>query len=140
MDTAHEMLDAVLAAAADADVIVMAAAVATSGRGAPDAEAQEGRWPPDVALEPTHDFLAAGAAPARRPGPHRLRRRDRRSARKRPPQARRQGLDLIVANDVCSPGAGFDHDTNQVTDPRSTTVPRRTCRSTSKAMSPTGRR
>ena len=28
---------------------------------------------------------------------------------------RRKGLDLIVANDVSAPGAGFEHDTNQVT-------------------------
>ena len=26
----------------------------------------------------------------------------------------RKGLDLIVANDVSAPGAGFEHDTNQV--------------------------
>ena len=26
-----------------------------------------------------------------------------------------KGLDLVVANDVSAPGAGFDHDTNEVT-------------------------
>jgi phosphopantothenoylcysteine decarboxylase/phosphopantothenate--cysteine ligase len=42
-------------------------------------------------------------------------------------KVRRKNLDLIVANDVSAPGAGFEHDTNEVillhTDGRVQDVP-----------------
>jgi phosphopantothenoylcysteine decarboxylase/phosphopantothenate--cysteine ligase len=71
---------------------------------------------PDLVLEATTDILA-GLGRARRPGqvlvgfaaetdqvPERAL-----------AKLRAKGVDLMVANDVSAPGAGFDHDTNEVT-------------------------
>ena len=70
---------------------------------------------PEIVLEPTHDFLVdLGRRKPRRPGAGRLRRRDRRRGANARRKLRSKHLDLIVANDVSAPGAGFEHDTNQV--------------------------
>ena len=104
--------------AGPADVVVMAAAVA-------DFRPVDGRRPrrsrrptasPEIVLEPTarHPRRPRRGASAR-PDARRLRRRDRRPRRqRRRTSSRRKGADLIVANDVSAPGAGFEHDTNQV--------------------------
>ena len=114
--TAAEMEEAVLARTADADVVVMAAAVADFRPKAPaDQKIKKGEGVPEVVLEPTPDILAA-LAERKPPGQllvgfaaetvdvraHAV----EKLARKR--------LDLIVANDVSAPGAGFEHDTNSV--------------------------
>ena len=58
MQTAAEMQDAVLAAAAAADVIVMAAAVADfRPKEPPDRKLKKHEGIPEIVLEPTHDFL-----------------------------------------------------------------------------------
>jgi phosphopantothenoylcysteine decarboxylase/phosphopantothenate--cysteine ligase len=120
--SAREMHAAVMARAPHVDVVLMAAAVADY---APSGGA-EGRKikksaadrPLTVTLERTPDILADLGA--------------RRGAAARPvlvgfaaetgdpvPAARRKldakGVDLVIANDVTAPGAGFDVDTNQVT-------------------------
>ena len=115
--SAAEMEAAVLARAPGADVVVMAAAVADFRPkvvAATKLRKQDG--PPDVVLEPTTDILAE-------------------LGRRKPPgqvlvgfaaetgdlvanaaaKLAAKRLDLIVANDVTAPGAGFDHDTNVVT-------------------------
>ena len=76
---------------------------------------QGGRRPRDRArADGGHPRRLGRAAPAR-PGPRRLRRRDRRRGRPRAPAScERKGVDLLVVNDVSAPGAGFDHDTNAV--------------------------
>lgn len=118
--SAAEMHAAVMARAGAVDAVVMAAAVADY---TPDVVAaqkvakQDGGW--TVALTRTVDILAAlGALPSR--------------ADRRPvlvgfaaethdvldhaeAKRRRKGVDLIVANDVAQPGAGFEVDTNVVT-------------------------
>ena len=114
VETAAEMEAAVVARAPHADVVVMAAAVADFR---PKVTAEEklhkADGVPEVVLEPTPDILVELGR------------------RKRPRQVlvgfaaetgdlwakaeaklRAKGLDLIVANDVTAPGAGFGHDTN----------------------------
>jgi len=114
VESAADMETAMDAAAGIADVVVMAAAVADfrpkepAGRKLHDVH--------DLVLEPTPDILA-GLVASRRPGQvlvgfaaetdDVLERGRRKLARK--------GVDLLVVNDVTAPGAGFDHDTNEVT-------------------------
>jgi phosphopantothenoylcysteine decarboxylase/phosphopantothenate--cysteine ligase len=114
VETAADMEQAMLEAAAGADVIVMAAAVADFRPKAPaDRKLHD---VPDLVLEPTPDILS-GLVARRRPGQvlvgfaaetdDVLERGRRKLAGK--------GVDLLVVNDVTAPGAGFDHDTNAVT-------------------------
>jgi phosphopantothenoylcysteine decarboxylase/phosphopantothenate--cysteine ligase len=120
--SAAAMHAAVMAAAPSVDVVVMAAAVAdyapASGAAAEKIEKTDKGGPLTITLERTVDILAALGA--------------WRGNAVRPvlvgfaaqtgdpvPGARRKlqgkGVDLIVANDVAAPGAGFDVDTNEVT-------------------------
>jgi len=116
VETARHMCDAVLEVASDADVVVMAAAVS-------DFRPVEGRASklrrddgvPTIKLEATDDVLAAVMA-RRRPGQVVVGFAAETSdavARGREKLARK-GCDLLVVNDVSQPGAGFDHDTNEV--------------------------
>ena len=117
VDTAAEMLDAVTAVAATADVIVMAAAVADFrpvDAGTDKLKKRDGV--PAVALEPTADILSALGS-AKRPGQtivgFAAETSDVRSNAME--KLVRKGADLIVANDVSAPSVGFEHDTNAVT-------------------------
>jgi phosphopantothenoylcysteine decarboxylase/phosphopantothenate--cysteine ligase len=114
---AREMHAAVLAHAVDADAVVMAAAVAdyTPAAGAADRKIEKG-GAITVTLERTPDILAelgarrSGGAPvlvgfAAQTG-------DPLAAARRKLDAKR--VDLIVANDVSRPDAGFDVETNRV--------------------------
>jgi phosphopantothenoylcysteine decarboxylase/phosphopantothenate--cysteine ligase len=117
--SAREMHDAVLSIATDADAVVMAAAVADytpATRASQKVAKGDGL---DLHLEKTPDILAAlGKLPSR--------------SAERPllvgfaaethdvvvharEKLQRKGADLIVANDVTTPGAGFEVDTNVVT-------------------------
>jgi phosphopantothenoylcysteine decarboxylase/phosphopantothenate--cysteine ligase len=117
--SAREMHEAVTSRASRADAVVMAAAVAdyTLTGGASSGKIEKG-GALTLTLERTADILAELGA--------------RRGDASRPvligfaaqagdpvPAARRKlaskRVDLIVANDVLAPGAGFDVDTNQVT-------------------------
>ena len=118
--SAVEMHAAVMRAAQHADVVIMAAAVAdyapassATGKIAKSAE------PLTLTLQRTPDILAdLGQASARRATPLVLvgfaaetgdllaKARDKRT---------RKNVDLMVANDVTAPGAGFDVHTNAVT-------------------------
>ncbi|HEY3140306.1 MAG TPA: bifunctional phosphopantothenoylcysteine decarboxylase/phosphopantothenate--cysteine ligase CoaBC [Acidimicrobiales bacterium] len=117
VDTAAEMAEAVMAVAPAADIVVMAAAVADF-RPAHVAERKlkktEGM--PEISLEPTADILAMVGG-HKRAGQtivgfaaetHDLR-------KNATSKLAAKGADIIVANDVTAPGAGFEHDTNQVT-------------------------
>jgi phosphopantothenoylcysteine decarboxylase/phosphopantothenate--cysteine ligase len=117
VETAAEMEAAMLARGAEADVVIMAAAVADfRPKAATDTKLHKADGVPDLVLEATTDILA-GLGRARRPGqvlvgfaaetdqvPERAL-----------AKLRAKGVDLMVANDVSAPGAGFDHDTNEVT-------------------------
>jgi phosphopantothenoylcysteine decarboxylase/phosphopantothenate--cysteine ligase len=114
--SAADMEAAVVPRAGDADIVVMAAAVADFRPAAPAAaKLKKEDGIPTIVLEPTHDFLVdlgkakptgqvliGFAAETDDVEGNALR------------KLRAKGLDLIVANDVGAPGAGFEHDTNQV--------------------------
>ena len=117
VDTAAEMESAVLAHSDAADVVLMAAAVADfRPRVVASSKLRRAEGLTEVALEPTPDILAAVTA-RRRPG-QTVVGFAAEWGDPRPGAAeklRAKGLDLIVANDVSAPGAGFEHDTNAVT-------------------------
>jgi phosphopantothenoylcysteine decarboxylase/phosphopantothenate--cysteine ligase len=116
VETAAEMEHAVLSRAEEADLIVMAAAVAdfrpvhVAG-----SKIKKAGGAPEVVLEPTVDILAALGA-QRRPGQtivgFAAETDDLRA--NAADKLARKGIDLIVANDVSAPGVGFEHDTNAV--------------------------
>jgi len=117
--SAREMQAAVMPRARRADVVIMAAAVADytpAGGAAPRKMEKSGDV--TITFERTPDILAElGAWRGDRPEPLLIGFAAEtgdpvtRAARKRSTK----GADLIVANDVSAPGAGFDVETNQVT-------------------------
>jgi phosphopantothenoylcysteine decarboxylase/phosphopantothenate--cysteine ligase len=119
--SAADMHQAVMARVEQADIVIMAAAVADYTMAAPNAgKLAKGDGPLTLTLARTRDILGdLGQLPSRR-------------NRARPmlvgfaaethdvvshAQAKleRKGIDLIVANDVSLPGVGFDGETNAVT-------------------------
>jgi phosphopantothenoylcysteine decarboxylase / phosphopantothenate---cysteine ligase len=115
VDTADEMHRAVMARAAGADAVVMAAAVADFRPKATAAEKiKKADGVPEVVLEPTVDILAelGRAKPANQVvvgfAAETRNLRDNAAAKL---AAKR--VDLIVANDVSAPDAGFEVDTNR---------------------------
>ncbi len=115
VETAADMADAVWDHSADSDVTVLAAAVADF---APEAVADEkmrrASGPPQLSLVATPDILAGvverspqsflvGFAAETGPALGALE------------KAKSKGVDLLVANDVTEPDAGFGTDTNRVT-------------------------
>jgi phosphopantothenoylcysteine decarboxylase/phosphopantothenate--cysteine ligase len=114
--SAADMEAAVVPRSADLDVIVMAAAVADFRPAAVASQKlKKGDGPPQIVLEPTKDFLVelGNRKPAGQTIVGFAAETDDVVANARQKLARKQ-LDLIVANDVSAPGAGFEHDTNQV--------------------------
>ena len=94
--------------------VVMAAAVADFRPKAPaDGKLHKADGVPEIVLEPTTDILAE-LGRRKRPGQvlvgFAAETGDLRAGRRAKLRAKR--LDLIVANDVTAPGAGFGHDTN----------------------------
>ena len=116
VETAAEMEDAVRAAEASADVVVMAAAVADF-RPARVAERKLKKQAgvPEITLEATPDILA-GLGTRKRPGQTIVGFAAETDQVRQNAAAKlaAKGIDLIVANDVTAPGAGFEHDTNHV--------------------------
>jgi len=117
---AIEMRDAVMRAAEHADAVVMAAAVADYTLSDPaGSKIAKGDGPLTLTLQRTPDILAdLGALSTRRATPlvlvgfaaetgDLLRKAREKRARKH--------VDLMVANDVTMPGAGFEVETNAVT-------------------------
>jgi phosphopantothenoylcysteine decarboxylase/phosphopantothenate--cysteine ligase len=116
VETAAEM-QAAVEAEGDADVIVMAAAVADfRPKAAAEGKLKKQDGVPEIVLEPTPDILA-GLGAAKRPGQvlvgFAAETADLLANAESKLWAKR--LDLIVANDVSAPGVGFGHDTNAVT-------------------------
>jgi phosphopantothenoylcysteine decarboxylase/phosphopantothenate--cysteine ligase len=114
--SAAQMRDAVLDRARAADVVIMAAAVADFRPAAahPAKIKKGGREGLVLELERTPDILAELGRSRRRPllvGFAAETERLLPAARRK---LREKNLDLIVANDVTVPGAGFDAETNQV--------------------------
>lgn len=116
VETAAEMETEVLARAATADVVVMAAAVADfRPKVVADQKIKKDGGPPELVLEPTPDILA-GLGAVKRAGQILVGFAAETEALRQnaADKLRRKRLDLIVANDVSAPGAGFEHDTNEV--------------------------
>ena len=118
VETAAEMERAVLDAAATADVVIMAAAVADFRPKAPAPhKLKKADGVPDVVLEPTTDILAA-LGRAKRAGQvlvgFAAETSEAGLVAAAAEKLRAKHLDLVVANDVSAPGAGFDADTNRV--------------------------
>jgi phosphopantothenoylcysteine decarboxylase/phosphopantothenate--cysteine ligase len=116
VDTAAEMETEVLARAASADVVIMAAAVADfRPKVVAEQKIKKDGGPPELVLEPTADILA-GLGAVKRAGQTLVGfAAETESVREHAAdKLRRKHLDLIVANDVSAPGAGFEHDTNEV--------------------------
>ena len=117
VETAEEMQQAVMEVS-NADVIVMAAAVADF-RPIDPAEhklKKEGGDVPQITLEKTHDFLVELGE--NKPGGQVLvgfAAETENLIDNAKSKLTRKKLDLIVANDVSAPNAGFAHDTNKVT-------------------------
>jgi len=117
VETAAEMEEAMLARAPDADVVVMAAAVADfRPKVAVDTKLHKADGVPELVLEATNDILAELG---RRRHPGQVLVGFAAETHDVPERARAKlvakGVDLMVANDVSAPEVGFDHDTNAVT-------------------------
>ncbi len=121
VESAAEMERAVMAQADQADVVVMAAAVADfRPKASATNKLHKDEGVPELLLEPTTDILGE-LGRRRRPGqvlvgfaaetPTDVDGLRQRAARK----LAAKGVDLMVANDVAQPGVGFEHDTNEVT-------------------------
>jgi phosphopantothenoylcysteine decarboxylase/phosphopantothenate--cysteine ligase len=115
VESAREMHDAVMARSGSADAVIMAAAVADFRPKAPaEQKLKKADGIPEIVLEPTIDILAA-LGRAKRPGQivvgfaaETERLREHAAAKL---AAKR--VDLMVANDVSAPDAGFEVDTNR---------------------------
>jgi phosphopantothenoylcysteine decarboxylase/phosphopantothenate--cysteine ligase len=115
--TAAEMEGAVLVLAGKADAVVMAAAVADFRPKVAAAEKlKKEAGTPELVLEPTPDILAE-LGRRKRPGQVLVGFAAETQDLEANATAKlhRKRLDLVVANDVSVPGAGFEHDTNAVT-------------------------
>jgi len=114
VETANEMRVATLDAAAEADAVVMAAAVADfRPETAADAKLKKDAGPPELHLVPTADILAElGAARGDRVlVGFAAETQDLEAAGRAKLQAK--GLDLIVVNEVGRVGTGFGSDTDR---------------------------
>jgi phosphopantothenoylcysteine decarboxylase/phosphopantothenate--cysteine ligase len=117
--SAKEMHAAVTSRADRVDAVIMAAAVADyTPSGGAVASKLERHGGLTIDLVPTVDILAdLGRARAKRSTPILIGFAAQTGDVERPARQklREKGVDLIVANDVLAPGAGFEVDTNQVT-------------------------
>ena len=119
--SAADMHQAVMARASEADVVIMAAAVADYTMAAPNAEKiAKSDGPLTLTLSRTRDVLAdlgqlASRREAGRPVLVGFAAETHDVVAHAKDKLERKGVDLIVANDVSRPGVGFDGDTNAVT-------------------------
>jgi phosphopantothenoylcysteine decarboxylase / phosphopantothenate---cysteine ligase len=120
VQTAQEMLAAVLEQVKDADVLLMAAAVADFRPKNPAGQKiKKNRGIPQLELEATPDILAAVAQIKHETGFPRISVGFAAESKDLLANARRKltekQLNMIVANDITAEGAGFAVDTNLVT-------------------------
>jgi len=122
VESAEAMLDAVMTYARDADALIMAAAVADF-RPAEIAQhkikkSEQDDEAPTLALRRTPDILMAVKAQRATTGRPRavigFAAESHDLLENAQSKLRRKGLDLIVANDISAPDAGFSVDTNRV--------------------------
>jgi len=116
VESAAEMETALEDPCRQADVVIMAAAVADfRPKEVADGKLSKDDGPPELVLEPTPDILASLVA-RRRPNQILVgfAAETNDAVERGRAKLRRKGVDLLVVNDVSAPGAGFDHDTNAV--------------------------
>jgi len=119
--SAAEMHEAVMARAAEADVVIMAAAVADYTLQAKAGQKMpKGDGPLSLTLTRTKDILAElgsmrAAMGGRRPVLVGFAAETEDVVRKARDKRARKGVDLVVANDVSQPDRGFDATSNAVT-------------------------
>jgi len=118
--TAAQMGEALLPAAAQAEVLLMAAAVADFRPAQPSEQKHKrGRGTPEFGLEPTLDLLAQVMEQRGRSAQPQVVVGFAAESQDLVQNARAKleakGLSLVVANDITAPNAGFAADTNQVT-------------------------
>jgi phosphopantothenoylcysteine decarboxylase/phosphopantothenate--cysteine ligase len=117
VESAADMEAALMEPGREADVVIMAAAVADfRPKVSADRKLSKEDGVPELVLKPTPDILT-GLVARRRPGQVLVGFAAETNdvvARGRK-KLRRKGVDMLVVNDVSAPGAGFDHDTNAVT-------------------------
>jgi phosphopantothenoylcysteine decarboxylase/phosphopantothenate--cysteine ligase len=115
VDTADDMHEAVLARYVDADVVVMAAAVADFRPKVVARDKLKKRdGVPEVVLEPTVDILAALGAEKTHQLLVGFAAETEQVLEHATEKLRAKRVDMIVANDVSQPDAGFEVDTNRV--------------------------
>ena len=121
VETAEEMARAVLEASAQADVLLMAAAVADFRPANPAEHKLKKQNVPEVTLEPTIDILSAVAEARERQAEHRpavvvgFAAESQNLIENAREKVLRKRLALIAANDISAADAGFAVDTNRVT-------------------------
>ncbi|MEW6566584.1 MAG: bifunctional phosphopantothenoylcysteine decarboxylase/phosphopantothenate--cysteine ligase CoaBC [Chloroflexota bacterium] len=118
--TAKEMAEAVVEAAASADVLLMAAAVADfRPKAFVPHKLKRGAGVPQIQLEATEDILALVAAQRRNIGRPQVvvgfAAESQDLVGNARAKLRAKGLSMIVANDITDPQSGFAVDTNRVT-------------------------
>ena len=118
--SAKEMLDSVLAALPETDVLVMAAAVADFRPANPAGEKiKKGDAIPEIRLERTADILLDVAKSRDQSGRPRLvvgfAAESSHLLENAHAKLEAKRLDMVVANDISAPDAGFGFDTNRVT-------------------------
>jgi phosphopantothenoylcysteine decarboxylase/phosphopantothenate--cysteine ligase len=119
VETAAELATATRRAFGEADVLLMAAAVADFRPSAPERSkiAKAGREELSLTLEPTDDVLAA-IGRDRTPGQTLVgfaAEHGEDGAERARAKLDRKGLDAVVLNDVSAPGVGFEAPENEVT-------------------------
>ena len=114
VSTAEEMADAVLARFPTLDAVVMAAAVADfRPKVAAPEKLKKGDGVPELLLEPTPDILAALGAARHDQVLVGFAAETERLHEHAAAKLAAKHLDLVVANDVSAPDAGFEVDTNR---------------------------
>ena len=113
VQTAEQMAAAVWSAAAPADALIMAAAVADYRPAtAAEQKIKKSAAALSIELEPTPDILASAQGNFLRVG---FAAESENLQENAAAKVQRKNLDLIVANDITDPASGFGSDTNRVT-------------------------
>jgi phosphopantothenoylcysteine decarboxylase/phosphopantothenate--cysteine ligase len=122
VETAAQVQEALIELLGTFDALVMAAAIADFAPARPASTKLARSDGLSLELEPTQDILALIASRVPPTSENGGRRpvlvgfaAETGSLDRADDKLRRKGVDLLVANDVAEPGAGFGHETNRVT-------------------------
>jgi phosphopantothenoylcysteine decarboxylase/phosphopantothenate--cysteine ligase len=115
VETTSEMRDAVLSRLKGSDILIMAAAPADFSPEARSPEKIDSRKGLQLSLRRTPDILKEVSSHDDRPFVIGFAAETGENIGRARQKLREKGLDMIIFNDVTSPGAGFELDTNKVT-------------------------